>query len=268
MGAFVILSAVSHASIVRAENVQLHFSDPLTQFDPRFWEIAEYTFSHPHFDTDWSKANAVFGENNGLALIIHPQKQTRPDGNKFLGASIRRKTKTQYGRYESWIKPAKGEGFVTGFFTYTGESYGTRHDEIDIEFLGGNTNQIHIAWFVDGKLTNKFIELPYDAAEKPYHYAFEWFPNRISWLANGTVIFSIQGDEHSLPKLPSLLFANVWAADHSIANWSGKTKEGQASSAWFSDIAFTPAHQLIDANKLGEVTMTASTGSVAPAFSE
>ena len=90
------------------------------------WTMADYTFSHPHFDTDWSASQIAL--KNGVQLSLSPNVKGT---NNFLGASFRRETTSHYGRYEVVIQPARGEGVVTGFFSYTGPYYGTRHDEID-----------------------------------------------------------------------------------------------------------------------------------------
>lgn len=255
------------ASNAAAQANDLAFIDQFKTVDPSQWEIAEYDFDHPHFDTDWRKANVVFGrgalnETSGLALSVVPNQGPNLSQNKFLGGSIRRKTPTLYGRYEALIKPAKGAGFVTGFFTYTGPYYGTQHDEIDIEFLGKDTSQIHIAWFKDGELTNKFIDLGFDAASKPHRYAFEWLPDRINWFVEDQLIFSIHASDIPLPNTPSMLFANVWAADHSVEAWSGKTKPNQTGNAWFGEVAFIPYRPDLNANTQDAITKIETTAAV------
>ena len=245
-----LLSALSLASLpLKAQETDLSFIDDFKQLKPHAWDVADYDFSHPHFDTDWRKSNVVFGHplqdtQIGLLLKIVPNSFKISAENRFLGGSIRRKIPTHYGRYESMIQPAKGDGFVTGFFTYTGPYYGTTHDEIDIEFLGKNTNQIHIAWFKDGVLKNKLIDLSFDASERPRLYSFEWLPDRINWFVEDTLIFSAEIEKENLPDTPSMLFANVWAADPSISNWAGTVIPNQSGAAWFGDVKFTPHHLL------------------------
>lgn len=269
---FILLLSLEGMKAARADTPDLSFVDSFKTHDPQNWEVAHYQFSHPHFDTDWVKANAVFDApssgSQGLSLHLAPQKTHSRTDNKFTGASIRRQTKTHFGRYEAWIKPAHGKGLVTGFFTYTGPYYGTQHDEIDIEFLGKNTHQIHIAWFTDGELTNKFIDLPFDAAKAPHLYAFEWMPHRITWFVDGVQIYSVDARSTQIPQTPSRLFANIWAADPSIAAWAGQPVTAQSGTAWFGEVSFTPAHQMINAKTLGAATMTMSTGSAAPASGE
>lgn len=200
------------------------------------WNIANYEFSHPSFDTDWSRDRLQW--NEGLEISLRPKAL---GDNRFEGGSIRRTTQTHYGRYEATLQPAKGVGVVTGFFTYTGPYYGTRHDEIDIEFLGKDTTKMHVAWFVDGKLHNRFVALGFDAAEAPRRYGFEWLPGSIRWFVEDRELFSVTAPASALPQAPGFVFLNIWAADPSIASWSGTPAADTTARALVRDVRFTPA---------------------------
>lgn len=216
----------------------MSFIDRFKSLDMTDWHTAEYDFNHPAFATDWRKSQVVGG--SGMTLTLAPAPH---DANRFIGGSIRRHGLSHYGRYEVVLKAARGAGLITGFFTYTGPYYGTRHDEIDIEFLGRNTRQLHAAWFVDGALTNRFIDLDFDAADAFNHYAFEWWPDRIVWYANGRKLFETTDQDGRLPSAPSRLFANIWAADPSIANWSGTVLKGTHAEAVIRCVAFSESGQ-------------------------
>ncbi|WP_165929170.1 family 16 glycosylhydrolase [Shimia isoporae] len=205
------------------------------------WHVADYDFSHPHFDTDWSRKQVHL--DDGVQLSLSPKSTGK---NGFAGASIRRTATTHYGRYEVEMQPARGEGVITGFFTYTGRYYGTRHDEIDIEFLGKDTTKLHVAWFVDGVLNNRFIDLGFDAAEKPRAYAFEWLPDRIRWYAEDTLIFEVTSADARLPEVPGFLFANIWAASPALDTWSGTPAPTTNADAFVGAIRFIPLSDLPD----------------------
>ena len=208
------------------------------------WSIANYQFSHPGFDTDWARDRVVWNGTGGAELTLLPKTGAE---NRFEGGSMRRTETSHYGRYEVTMQPAKGDGIITGFFTYTGPYYGSRHDEIDIEFLGKDTTKLHVAWFVDGRLTNKFVDLGFDAADRPRRYAFEWAPDAISWYAEDKLVFEAKASDGPLPQIPSYLFVNIWAADKSIANWSGVAVDGAKASAIVKDVRFVPFDQRIAA---------------------
>ncbi|MBT0958809.1 family 16 glycosylhydrolase [Alphaproteobacteria bacterium KMM 3653] len=211
------------------------FTERFQSIDQSEWYVADYDFDHPYFDTDWRPAQASVNQGLRLALTPHAGK------NGYIGASLRRHAPSHFGRYEARMRAAKGAGVVTGFFTYTGPHYGTRHDEIDIEFLGRDTTKLHAAWFVDGELTNHFIPLGFDAAEEAHDYAFEWAPDRLNWYVDGKLVFTHHAADGAIPQVPGMLFANIWAADPVIAAWSGETLPGTEAEALVEYIRFIPA---------------------------
>ena len=200
------------------------------------WHVAEYDFSHPHFETDWRRSQVALQQND-LLLSLEPHKAGQ---NLFVSGSIRHQHRTHFGRYQARLRPAAGQGLVTGLFVYTGPSYGTRHDEIDIEFLGKDTGGIHLATFVDGVLSNWFVPLGFDAAHASRRYGFDWYPDRLIWHVDGCEIFRIEGPDAPIPKTPGFMFANLWAVDHALENWAGVPEQDAKASAIFSEFSFTP----------------------------
>ena len=228
-----------------AQETDLSFIDTFKSKALKGWHIAEYDFSHPHFDTDWRKSQVVFGpapnkKQQGVQLKLQAAPPNHPTENRFIGGSMRRLKRTHYGSYFARIKAAQGNGIVTGFFTYTGPAYQTRHDEIDIEILGRKPNHLHVAWFVDGELKNHFIPLGFDATQDFHDYQFIWTPDDIKWFVDGKMVFETFGYQNPIPKVSGFLFANIWAADPSIRNWSGTANPRLKSQAQIKKIQFTP----------------------------
>lgn len=232
--------AIALTSVVGGiHNIQLDASTMVEDFKSgglADWSVAEYDFNHPHFDTDWRKHNVSLSKN-GLTLTLRPHK----DGsNPFEGAAIRRLQKSHFGRYSATIRPAKGEGLVTGFFVYSGAAYGTRHDEIDIEFLGKDTTKLHIASFVDGNLTNHFIDLGFDAAHETREYGFDWYPDSVSWWIDGCEVFRMENEKNEVPEVPGYIFTNLWAVAPELDVWAGTPRAGTTAKAVFGKVTFTP----------------------------
>lgn len=85
----------------------------------------------------WRAQNVNF--NNGCMELSITRD---PYGNTpYAGGEYRSRETFGYGMYDVKMKPIKNDGVVSSFFTYTGPTDGTVWDEIDIEFLGKNTNQ-------------------------------------------------------------------------------------------------------------------------------
>lgn len=224
--------ALVATTLAASLQAQEGFTERFSSLPPNRWHVAQYDFDHPAFDTDWRRDQVVL--RKGLTLQLAPHQNGK---NRFAGASVRTHEITQYGRYSILMRPAKGDGIVTGFFTYTGPYYGTRHDEIDIEILGRDTTKLHIAWFNDGKLRQKDITLGFDASTCIHSYEFSWHPKGIEWFVNGQEVFSTAAD---IPRIPGRIYANIWAADPSISGWAGHAAHDTNATTYIREIRFQP----------------------------
>lgn len=231
-GAGAIALAQTAGAVGFQDGLQGGFQETFAAPPTADWHRANYDFDHPMFDTDWRSELVSWRDQLVLSVVPH-------DGlNRFAGASMRREAPTHYGRYSATMIPAKGNGLITGFFTYTGAGYGTQHDEIDVEFLGRDTTKVQVGWFKDGKHTAKLLDLGFDAAEGAHTYAFTWLPDRLEWSVDGRTVFTAEGA--SLPHTPQRLFVNLWAADPSIQAWSGLAKPTTVAVARVSCLSFEP----------------------------
>lgn len=212
------------------------FEETFERFDGTVWHRANYVFSHPMFDTDWDANLAEIAD--GLILKLRPQASSKVDENRFLGASIRRQEPTHYGRYEVELTAARGPGVITGFFLYTGPSYGTQHDEIDWEIFGQDTTTAQVAWWNNGELRSHKIDLGFDAADQSNLYTIDWGPGHLKWFVNDELVFETR---EAVPSTPQRLFANVWAADASVAGWAGLTAPDTATQAKADFLRFIPS---------------------------
>lgn len=200
------------------------------------WQIAEYDFIHPIFDTDWRRDLVQITDR--AVLSLQPREDEVAGSNRFLGAAFRRTQPTGYGRYEAWMRAGRGAGVVTGFFAYTGPYYGTRHDEIDMEFLGQDTRKVQLSWWVDGVLRSHVVPLGFDAAAGMHHYAFDWMPEGVRWFVDGRLIYQVT--EGPLPRYPGYLSFNLWAVDPSVASWAGHAQPQTRTRAEVFGAGFTP----------------------------
>ncbi|PYE83691.1 family 16 glycosylhydrolase [Pseudoroseicyclus aestuarii] len=237
LGIIAALAALPFA-IPSAAAASEAFETSFESMHMRGWSVSNYDFNSTTFATDWRSWQVSIDDGLTLSLDPHPRCP-----NAYAGASIKRDEPTHYGRYEARFQAARGEGVITGFFTYTGESYGTRHDEIDIEILGRDTTQLNIAWFVDGALTDHRIDLGFDASEGMHDYAFEWREDRIDWFVDGRRVFTARAEDGPLPAVPGRVFANVWAADPSISRWSGEIGHNVQTEARIERLGYRPLNE-------------------------
>lgn len=162
-----------------------------------------------------------------------------------------------YGRYEVVMRPAKGSGTVSSFFTFSGPHMGVPHDEIDIEFLGADTTKIHLNYFHLGKRgTPTIYDLPFDASDAQHLYSFEWTPDHIAWYVDGVPFEKTALNDPHIPTYPGKIMFSLWAGTPKIRDWTGSPDFGTSTSADYGCISFTP---------LGETARSCSDIFVPPA---
>lgn len=184
----------------------------------------------------WVKENVAEGAD-GVRLDV-----TGTDiRNKYKLGEVQLSNRYGYGRYEVIMRPAKGSGLVSAFFTYTGQYFGDPHDEIDIEFVGMSTSIIQLNYFRDGKKGNfANIKLPFDASEEDHLYAFDWKPEGISWYVDGKLIYRTPDGDQRIPRTPGRIYISNWTGIPQMRQWHGKPDFGDRGSAYYSCISFTP----------------------------
>tara|TARA_R110002020_G_scaffold309301_2_gene525318 strand:- start:151426 stop:152469 length:1044 start_codon:yes stop_codon:yes gene_type:complete len=207
-----------------------------TQNDAFFYR-SDFANPDGHYGGDWSPKNIKQTAEGAELQVRHEQSRSGP----FTGAEMKTVNTYGYGRYEVVMRPSKGSGLVSSFFTYTGSYEGTAHDEIDIEFLGLDTSRIHFNYFRKGKTgASATFDLPFDASEADHLYAFEWSPEGITWYVDGKPYYkTVEGDAF-VPKTPGSIIINNWAGKPFITGWTGKPTFASGAAAHYSCMSFAP----------------------------
>ena len=206
------------------------FEDSFTGKAPG-WSVAHYDFDHPAFATDWRQE--LVGRDKALTLSLRPVG-ARP--GRFAGAALRRVAPTGPGRYVAVLRAGRGPGVVTGFFTYTGPAYGTRHDEIDVEILGRDTRSVQIGVFVDGVQTAVTLPLGFDAADGFHRYEILRSDRRVDWVVDGRWLWGIEVP----PLADQRLFLNLWAVGRPAEAWAGVPRPGTVTHAEVRCAGYAP----------------------------
>jgi beta-glucanase (GH16 family) len=202
-----------------------------------FFYRSEYSNPTGHYGGDWSRDN--IGQSAAGADLEVRRQPSR--SGPYTGGEMKTLKTYGYGRYEVVMRPAKGSGLVSSFFTYTGSYDGNPHDEIDIEFLGLDTSRIHFNYFRNGKTgASATFDLPFDAAEADHLYAFEWAPEGITWYVDGAPYYkTVEGDAY-LPTTPGSVIFNAWTGKPFMSAWHGKPTFESGASAHYSCVSFSP----------------------------
>ena len=169
------------------------------------------------FDCTWSKNNVSFSGGK-MSLSI-----TGNSYQGYKGAEYRTTKAFGFGMYDVSMKPIKNDGVVSSFFTYTGPSDGTVWDEIDIEFLGKNTNQVQFNYYTKGQGNHEYVyNLGFDASQSFHQYGFYWDANSITWYVDKKPVYKAT---RNIPQTPGKIMMNVWngkGVDEWLKHYNGR----------------------------------------------
>jgi hypothetical protein len=189
------------------------------------------------YGADW-QADNITARNGGAFLEV---RREQASGMPYTAAEMQSAQKYGYGRYEAVMQPARGSGLVSAFFTYTGPWFGDPHDEIDIEFLGSDTTKVHFNYFRNGKVMKPAtFDLPFDAADRPHLYAFEWRPDGITWYVDGVPMYATEPSDTAVPSHAGKVMFSAWTGKKHMEGWHGPRTFRDGAGAQFSCVSFTP----------------------------
>jgi beta-glucanase (GH16 family) len=202
-----------------------------------FFYRSNYSDPTGFYGGDWTHDN-IDQTAEGADLSVRRQASR---AGPYTGGEMKTVNTYGYGRYEVVMRPAKGSGLVSSFFTYTGPYVGKPHDEIDIEFLGKDTSRVEFNYFHKGKGgASAVFDLPFDAAEEDHLYAFEWTPEGITWFVDGRPYYKTLPGDEQVPKTPGKVMFNVWTGKPHMQAWHGPPEFESGTSAHYSCVSFSP----------------------------
>ncbi|MDP4181875.1 MAG: RICIN domain-containing protein [Bacillota bacterium] len=205
------------------------FTEQLNSYNSSMWEMRDGTNGSP-FNCGFTPQNISFS-GGYMTLKLN---NTRSYNLPFSGAEYRTKSTYSYGKFETSMKPAKSSGIVSSFFLYTGSPW----DEIDIEFLGKNTNQVQFNYYVNGVGGHeKLIDLGFDASTSYHKYAIEYGNGYIKWYVDGVQKYSVSGG--TLPSHPMQIMVNLWPGI-GVDNWLGSFNYKNTLYASYDYLSYTP----------------------------
>ncbi len=211
-----------------------------TEADLGGFYLSDFDFGGDTMVTGYRRDRIAYdAEAKEVILSLSPA----PEGSEkaFWGAELQRDGGHGYGDYEVVMQPAKAEGVVSSFFTYTGGTFGDPHHEIDIEFLGKDTTGLYANIFVDGKqMPGRHIPLGFDASEGMHLYRFEWRPEGVRWFVDGKEIFYAAASETAMPQFRGKLFANIWAVAELQEPWAGEVDPDTNVKARYGCMSYVP----------------------------
>jgi hypothetical protein len=99
-----------------------------------------------------------------------------------------------YGRFEARIRFAPGEGVVSSFFLWRdGSSNTTSWNELDYEKINSTCHLQTNIWTGKGTQSAMLNTPTFNICSDYHTYAFEWTPDYIAWLIDGTQVRKVTG---------------------------------------------------------------------------
>nr|POF26223.1 putative glycosidase crf1 [Quercus suber] len=134
-----------------------------------------------------------------------------------------------FGRVDVKMKASTGTGIVSSVVLESDDL-----DEIDWEWLGGDSAQVQTNFFGKGNTTS-YDRGTYQAVSTPqatFHtYSFDWTADRLQWLIDGTVVRTLNYDDDlalngkNYPQTPMRLKLGSWcggcSSSEGTVSWAG-----------------------------------------------
>lgn len=206
--------------------------------------------------------------------------------DKSAGSGAQSKNSFLFGSFEMLLKlvPNNSAGTVT---TYYLSSTGTKHDEIDFEFLGNISGQpyiIHTNIYTQGVGNREQQFYPwFDPSADFHNYTIHWNPNAVVWYIDGIPIrvfrnYQAKGipfpNQQGMGVYTSLWNADEWATRGGLVKidwtnspfiatyrnfrpracyWNGPMSISQCAIPTYSNWWTSPSYYKLSANKVGEM---------------
>jgi endo-1,3-1,4-beta-glycanase ExoK len=201
------------------------------QLDEDRWYISDGWSNGDWMENDWRRSQiSVTAE--GLRITLG----RAPDGSKkpLAGGEVQTRQLFRYGYFEVRMRVPRGDGLITGAFTYARREGRVAPNEIDIEFLGKATRRVELTIHENDRSTSRKVTLPFDSADGFHSYAFDWQPGHVRWYADGVMIHEERGRAAANLTRPQLFLIDQWGTKK-LYQWAGRVD--LSAGPWALDVA-------------------------------
>jgi endo-1,3-1,4-beta-glycanase ExoK len=201
---------------------ELLWTDDFDTIDTSKWQLMTHTWDGNLAQFTGTNASVSDGILS-LALTETPDDTEKP----FRGVEMRSIDTLTYGKLEASIRFAPGSAVVSSLVLIYTPWPPDDWNEIDIEFLGKNTQDIqfnHMVNIPPADPETGHIQFPYlaaldfDATEDFHTYTIEWVPEEVRFFVDGTLMYTAT-EEVSYLTLPQNILMTIWASD--APGWAG-----------------------------------------------
>ncbi|KAI4598321.1 hypothetical protein KJ359_003205 [Pestalotiopsis sp. 9143b] len=179
---------------------------------------------------DFTKGtNDLFQELDGTSLTYDDAQGAVFTINKETEApTIETNKWIFFGKIDVTLKASTGQGVVTSFVLQSDDL-----DEIDWEWLGGDTTQVQTNYFGKGDTTtyDRGAYHPVSSPQDDFHtYTIDWTKDYVKWYIDGdlvrTLLYADAKDGSRFPQTPMQIKLGTWVAGRKDApegtvEWAG-----------------------------------------------
>jgi beta-glucanase (GH16 family) len=144
-------------------------------------------------------------------------------GQSCAGGELKTQQAYKYGRFETRMQSAQGDGIVSSFFAYNtdlGCNWPAENNEIDVEMTGNQDASVQFTTHYPGPWSaTQIIPTPFNPHADMHDYAFEWEPGIVRWFVDGNLVYTQDAPFVDGLIYPMRILMNLYAAD--APTWVG-----------------------------------------------
>jgi beta-glucanase (GH16 family) len=152
----------------------------------------------------------------------------------------------QYGRFETRMQSAQGDGIVSSFFLYNVDlacNWPAENNEIDVEMTGNQHASVQFTTHYPGPWSaTQIVPTPFNPHADMHDYAFEWEPGIVRWFIDGNLAYTQSAPFVDNLIHPMRIMMNLWAAEAPswVGDWNPAVLPAQSSYDYVRYYAYTP----------------------------
>lgn len=209
-------------SVTELEGV--NFIDRFRALDVNRWVLSDGWNNGAYLENDW-RAQQISTTHEGMSITLD---RSGPGADKiFTSGELQSRESYQYGYFEVRMRVPRGDGLVTGFFTFTRPDGRSSWEEIDIEILGRDTRSMELTYHVHGRARQTIIDLGFDAADDFHVYGIEWTADAIRWYVDGQMVHEARGGRVQDMRRRQRLYLQLWNTAE-LYRWAGHINPEEA----------------------------------------
>ncbi|KAL8777314.1 MAG: hypothetical protein Q9213_007918 [Squamulea squamosa] len=178
--------------------------------DPALGRAVNIDFTDGPSDSFTPQGNPTYDSNGATFTVAKPGDSPQVTSKWYI----------MFGHVEFRVKPAPGVGIVSSAVLQSDDL-----DEIDWEWVGGDSNQAQSNYFSKGQTTtyNRGAFHPDPNNQASFHtYTIDWTADQIAWQIDGKTVRTLtpEGAQGQYPQTPMMVKLGAWSGGDS-ANQPG-----------------------------------------------